>query len=251
MKQTLEQIHLASQYLAAAGISFLPQMDDDSHINLGWDEENNRLTTHPFGKAEFQIGLNIKSGELEWLKNGRVVSKINVLTSTHKDLLNWINREVLIHEIGKDYQYQFNYDLPYAPIGNGDSFHFDQEERLAYIRLLTTAQRAFKGFLVDNDLASPIRLWPHHFDLGIYAQLNAEMGLYLSAGLAISDSLVEDVYYYASGWKEGKVIPTSAFKGLDQGDWRSDWAGATLLAGKVNEAEAKHFLKQAQAKFLI
>ena len=38
-----EQIHLAAQYLAAAGISFLEKRDDDSHTNLGFNIEKGTL----------------------------------------------------------------------------------------------------------------------------------------------------------------------------------------------------------------
>lgn len=40
-------MHLAAQYLAAAGISFVAKEDDDSHTNLGFSAETGSMTTHP------------------------------------------------------------------------------------------------------------------------------------------------------------------------------------------------------------
>lgn len=45
-------MHLASQYLAAAAISFVPKKDDDSHTNLGWSNEKNNWKPTPYHQAE-------------------------------------------------------------------------------------------------------------------------------------------------------------------------------------------------------
>ena len=49
MKQTIQNLHLAAQYLAAGGISFIEKKSDDSHTNLAWNKTENRMTTHVFG----------------------------------------------------------------------------------------------------------------------------------------------------------------------------------------------------------
>jgi hypothetical protein len=40
-----KQMHLASQYLAAAGLSFVKKQDDDSHTNLGFNTEKGIMYT--------------------------------------------------------------------------------------------------------------------------------------------------------------------------------------------------------------
>ncbi|MFT6501041.1 MAG: hypothetical protein ACJASQ_001151 [Crocinitomicaceae bacterium] len=250
MKHTIEQIHLAAQYLAAAGISFLDKKVDDSHTNLGWDTENKRLATHAFGTGNHQVGLNLASVKLEWLNNGEVASTIDLKTATHSEILNWFKAQVEKHNMETVYQYDFHYELPYPSISGNDTFKIDPSNSLKYAEELSTAQTSFETFLSENDLKSPIRVWPHHFDLGIYTQLDSSGSVFLAAGLAVADTLVDSLYYYAAGYKDGEEIVTKSFSGLDKGDWRSSWNGATLASEGINVEVSKHFLNQAKEQFI-
>ena len=250
MKHTIEQLHLASQYLAAAGISFLDKKDDDSHTNFGWDVENNRLTTHEFGKGD-QVGFNFSSLKLEWLKNGQVESTIDLQKCTHLEILNWFKKQIEIRIVGKTYHYNFHYELPYPSISDDHVFKIDSSESKNYATELNRAQTSFESFLSENNLASPIRVWPHHFDLGLYTQLDNSGSTFLGAGLAIPDTLVDGLYYYVSGYINDKSIVTKTFTGLDKGDWRSDWEGATLASDGIDIKTAKHFLNQTKDQFIV
>ena len=247
MEKTIEQLHIAAQYLAAIGISFVAKQADDSHTNLGWD--GIKITTHSFGEGNFQVGFNLKSQSLEWIKNGVITNVIDLNESNHGAVLNWFSEQVNANNINEAFQYKFHYELPYEKIKVNDSFSFDSSEVLKYSQYLTTAQKAFETFLASNKLESPIRIWPHHFDLGIYTKLSNN--LFLGAGLAIPDSLVDDLYYYASGWLDGNAISTKAFSGLSNGNWRSsDWDGATLPSKNINVNEVIDFLNQVKIRFL-
>jgi hypothetical protein len=103
-------------------------------------------------------------------------------------------------------------------------------------------------FLLEYKLESPIRVWPHHFDLGIYASI--KNGLDFGAGLAIADTLVDGLYFYACGWKEGKSIPTKGFDSLSKGEWRSDWDGATLKSEGLNAETGTLFLTECRTHYL-
>ena len=240
-------MHVAAQYLAAAGISFLDKKNDDSHTNLGWDGINYRLTTHAFDKSSFRVGLNIKTGHLEWFKEGVIVSTIDLQKSIHSEVLAWFDDLVEKQAVGRKYCYEFHYELPYAKVSFDDSFSFDKADSQVFGNLLTIAQNAFEGFLSENGLESPIRVWPHHFDIGIYTKLSEE--LFMGAGLAIPDALVDDHYYYATGWKSGSAVSTDTFTGLDRGEWRKDWAGATLPSKGITVEGATRFLNQAREVF--
>ncbi len=250
MKNTIEQIHLAAQYLAAAGISFLDKKEDDSHTNLGWEVDTNRLTTHSFGNDNNQVGLNFLSANLEWLINGKAESTINLQTSTHLEILNWLNSQVQKHNIDRAYHYDFHYELPYPSISEDYKFQIDNKESKVYAEELNHAQVSFESFLSENNLKSPIRVWPHHFDMGVYTQLDETGNTFLAAGLAIPDTLVDGLYYYSSGYKDGKEIVTKTFTGIDKGDWRSDWDGATLASEGVDVKAAKNFLNQTKEQFV-
>lgn len=248
MKHTIEQIHLASQYLAAAGISFLPKQDDDSHTNFGWDVNNSRLSTHSFGSDNSQIGLNFKTGELEWLKGNAITSKISLNGSTHSEVLTWINDASVQSGLGKGYDYNFHYELPYPALQDNDSFKIDLNDSAEYAKQLSTANTAMETFLAENKLSSPIRVWPHHFDLGIYAELSE--GLFTAAGLAVPDTMVDELYFYASAYKKNEEVPTDSFSGLKLGEWRKDWQGATLPSAKIGAEDALTFLNETKVQFM-
>ena len=69
MKNLEEQTHLAAQYLAAAGISFLTKKPDDSHTNLGFISDSGEIETHPLSEDNDKLFLNYNTFSLEWKSN--------------------------------------------------------------------------------------------------------------------------------------------------------------------------------------
>ncbi|NOQ71121.1 MAG: hypothetical protein GQ574_03905 [Crocinitomix sp.] len=250
MKKTIEQLHLVAQYLAAAGISFLNKELDDSHTNVGWNSDKKRMETHAFGSGNHQLAINLERAHLEWLKDGFATDSIDLQQNTHSSILIWISALAAKNEIKQPYSYNFHYDLPYATIGDNDKFTFKADALNEIIAQLNIGQNAFETFLDENDLASPIRIWPHHFDLGVYASINSEGSIFMAAGLAIPDSLVDDLYYYASAYNDGTEVVSKNLTGLTIGDWRSDWNGATLPSSQIDAIKAINFLNEARKEFL-
>jgi len=248
--KAINEIHLGAQYLAAAGISFVEKQADDSHTNVGWDTDNQRLVSRTFGTKESQLALNTKLFALEWLNKGDLVANVTLENKTHAEIVKWIANEVRENEVGKEYTYAFHYELPYAAIT--DDFVFgrpDSSESTILIDALSLAQGVFERFLDTNGLASEIRVWPHHFDLGIYAEFSAEKNLFLGAGLAIPDTMIDNLYFYVSGYKGGEAVVTKDFKALSRGKWHTDWEGATLVADGKSSTEVELFLSEVCVTF--
>jgi hypothetical protein len=248
MKKTIEQLHLAAQYLAAAGISFVKKEDDDSHTNLGWNSDKSRMETHVFGTNKNQLAFNLNSTSLEWLESGQILESFDLSKNKHLEIVAWISSQSVKSGLAQSYAYQFHYDLPYKAIADLDTFTFNKEDLKEVTQTFSIAQQAFDEFLSSNNLDSPIRIWPHHFDLGIYTALNSTF--FMGAGLAIPDSLVDDLYYYASGYNHGTAVLTKGFSGLSKGNWRSDWDGATLAASQTDKNTAINFLNEVRIGFL-
>lgn len=249
MRNTIEKLHQASQYLAAASISFLDKKADDSHTNLGWNTALSRIESHPLDAKGNQLVFDLKSSQLAWLKNSVESDKINLENNSHAEITSWIKDVSRINGIEKEFKYSFHYDLPYASLSENHQFSFDKSQVETYINRQDIAQEAFESFLTVNDLKSDIRIWPHHFDLGIYFQIDDEGKNFVGAGLAVPDTLVDDMYFYSSGHKNGDSIKTSEFKGLTKGDWRKDWEGATLASENINSDSALTFLNETKIGF--
>ena len=238
-----EQMHLAAQYLAAAGISFLEKKDDDSHTNLGFNIEDSTLESHLLSENGDQLCLSYNDFSLQWKSKTGTVS-FDLDGATHQDVLIWLADTSKAH-LGKEYTYNLHYDLPYS-INNSYVFQLKSTEELQeLIQLRTMAQLSLEKINKDFGENADIRIWPHHFDTGIYSQfLNND--IYLGLGLAIPDSLSDYHYLYISGYKENNIINPSHFNPLKKGEWKSDgFKGAILSALNLTEADAVDFFKEA------
>jgi hypothetical protein len=238
-----KQMHLAAQYLAAAGISFLEKKPDDSHTNLGFDTENGCLYTHTLSENGDVLCLDYESFALKW-KSNQETTTFNLDGASHAEVLKWLT-DTSKAFLNKTYQYQFHYDLPYAI---DDAFTFklldvNKLKALKHLRIL--AQLVLKNIDKQYSLDASIRIWPHHFDTGIYSPL-PDSDITIGLGLAIPDTVCNKHYLYISGYKNGGTIDTSQLPKLESGEWKSDgFTGAILNADTIVESEGVAFFEEA------
>ncbi|MEX2595867.1 MAG: hypothetical protein WEC59_02975 [Salibacteraceae bacterium] len=89
-----------------------------------------------------------------------------------------------------------------------------------------------------------IRIWPHHFDTGIYIVPTKKLGI--GFGLAMEDGMAGAPYFYLSGYPlQGEII----YKNLPQSeDWEwktgDDWKGATLKLDMLQKQDVTEQLKR-------
>ena len=242
-----EQMHMAAQYLAAAGISFLEKKDDDSHTNLGFDTESGCLGTHILSKNNDQLLLNYESFSLIWKSNTTKVS-FTLHDRTHQEVIEWI-KETSQSLLKKEYSYKLHYDLPYTI---NDSYTFaltnsSELKALMHLRILT--QFSLEEVTQLYSLDTSIRVWPHHFDTGIYSNW-PDSNISIGLGLAIPDSVSDEHYLYASGYNSDGQLATKGFEKLTKGYWCNEgYIGAVLSANKLEKDEAITFFKEAVHQF--
>jgi hypothetical protein len=70
-----------------------------------------------------------------------------------------------------------------------------------WIRIRAQANQACFQFLGHVQKQAEVRIWPHHFDTGVYLEFNAQVGI--GFGLAIADSMIDKPYYYLVGYPLG------------------------------------------------
>ena len=238
-------MYLAAQYLAAAGISFLEKKADDSHTNLEFVTGNASLNSRPLNKAGEILSLNFERFTLEWKRNGSNRA-FKLDGNTHGLILQWIREQAGKSGMMQHYNYDFHYDLPYKIT---DDFTFklldaNRLSELTHLRIL--AQLVLEKFLSTNELNSEIRVWPHHFDTGIYTQLDACPNTSIGAGLAIPDNVVNEHYFYLSGYNDNAAISTKDLKALSNGHWHNNgFTGAVLPAKGATLQTGLDFLEEA------
>ncbi|CAZ97960.1 hypothetical protein [Zobellia galactanivorans] len=236
-----KMMHLAAQYLAAAGISFVEKKADDSHTNLGWSIDKQGLETHPLSIDGDVLALNYNTFSLEW-NSPKNNASFALDGKTHEQVLEWLTNSADAF-LGKKYTYDFHYDLPYS-IDDSFTFKLDAHKLKELTGLRTLAQSSLEKTLEANGLSSDIRIWPHHFDSGAYVIISDDLSI--GFGLAVPDTMINEHYFYISGYKGHDGIETSNFTSLSMGEWKNEgFKGAVLPATKINEAQVVHFFTEA------
>jgi hypothetical protein len=236
-----KMMHLAEQYLAAAGICFVDKKADDSHTNLGWSIDKQRLETHPLSVNGDVLTLDYNTFSLEW-NSPKNNTSFKLDGKTHQQILEWLTNSANSF-LGKKYTYDFHYELPYSI---NDSFTFklnaSKLKELADLRTLT--QSSLEKTLKETGLESDIRIWPHHFDSGAYVSITNDLAI--GFGLAVPDTMVKEHYFYISGYKGHDGLDTSKFDSLSLGEWKNDgFKGAVLPATKIKEEQVIQFFIEA------
>ena len=240
----IKQLHLASQYLAAAGKSFLEHRADDSHTNLEFSIETKSLLTRAFDGSRTQLGLNYKTFSLDWIASQS--ESISLKGKTHQQLIEWLTEMTKKSGLNKTYEYNLHYQLPYS-LDDGEEFKLSSKEEVEeLIRLRTLAQNVISQFLKEEQLESEIRIWPHHFDTGAFAHLHDGSGKSVGLGMAIPDNMIDDLYFYISGYRGHDNLNTWAFPALSHGKWvNNGFKGAVIPASKTDETTVLQFFREA------
>ncbi|MFP4847010.1 hypothetical protein [Winogradskyella sp. PE311] len=238
MKTTM---HKAAQYLATAAISFIKKKDDDSHTNLGW--YNHKLETHAFPNGD-KLALNYKDFSLEWIHN-KNQEQLSLQGKTHLEITDWISKISQNKGLENSYDYALHYDLPYDDVINSTTYVITNQNALnALIEQRDLAQNVLASILSSNNYESSLRIWPHHFDTGAFFNLNDNLSIGL--GMAIPDSVIDDFYFYVSGYNGHDKIDLGKINDLKLGSYfNKDWYGFALPISGINKQTAVDFCNEA------
>ncbi|WP_222983488.1 hypothetical protein [Flagellimonas meishanensis] len=228
--------------------SFSPHRADDSHTNLEFSIHEKSLLSRPLDGSDLRLALNYETFSLDWKSDDP--KSLSLKGKTHKEVTFWLTKMAQTSGFSKPYTYNLHYELPYT-MEVDERFQLSSSgEVQELIRLGTMAKRVLASFLDDAALTSEIRVWPHHFDMGAFAHLHDGSGKSVGFGMAIPDSLVDDFYFYISGYRGDTTLNTWAYKPLSHGKWvNNGFKGAVLPASEANEEVALHFFKQALGNY--
>lgn len=237
---TTLQLHVATQYLAAAGKNYVAPKDDDSHTNVDWDATTASFFTRPFSNTDSLV-FHTKDMKLAW--KGTKPSFFSIKGHTHADVLKWLEETSVQNGLEK-YVFDLHYSLASGEIANEFSFNGAQKDALdAHADYRTFANNACRAVLSELGMTEEVRTWPHHFDTGAYVMVpDSKVGI--GFGLAIPDSMSKDYYLYTSGYVGHDALSTASLPALPLGEWRSgDWEGGILSVKDLKESDYSKFLK--------
>ncbi len=210
LSDTRKQVHWACQLLSASADAKLTHKDDDSHSNLGWDATTGTLDSWT------GIRIIVPSMTLLTLEGASLELGGQTLDAARQ----WLSEQLKINIRLRDY------DMPEHAVATGQPFRFDPSH-------LSELARWFSfGHEVMQPIA-PLRVWPHHFDMGWLIEVDGP-DCSIGGGLTPGDQFYAEPYFYVNpyGVGESDTVPD-----LPVGHWAAAWQGAVLRSTEIIDAK--------------
>ncbi|GAB4311672.1 MAG: hypothetical protein Kow00127_01730 [Bacteroidales bacterium] len=236
---TDRQLHWLSQVIAKINRTFVPPKDDDSHTNLSFDPVASRLTGRWINtpSGDVMAGLNLNTLHFEWFD--RTLSPLHETAVTGKSI-SQLEQEVAafpeslgmdISGIGQPLHFEIP-DYGFNQIPDETLLIQGMAKWKLFRQLANQSCFAFLGFLQSE---GEVRIWPHHFDTGVYVQATRHMGI--GFGLAMKDEMAGDAYFYIAGYKSAGSIQYRQLPALQTGKWITgdSWNGAILPISRLSQ----------------
>lgn len=229
-KTTDQILHQLSQVIAKVNKAYLPHQHDDSHTNLYFNEVGQRITGRWFSEkgSKHLVVFDLLKWEYhildETLKVVESISQSGKTESQSEDM----ERKALqvlgfsVEKLGVP----LHFEIPKYPFLEEGINKPNIENLETWIRIRAQANQLLLGYLQQE---AEVRIWPHHFDIGVYVEAHSELGI--GFDLAMEDSMIETPYFYLSGYSlKNKNWNWEKSKELNAGRWvvNDNWKGAVL-----------------------
>ncbi len=259
LREARLQAHYAAQWLGRAGGAFIPPRPDYSHTSMNWIDPLNAFSTNAL-KGETRFALIIPDLSFLFLDMGAERTSLFSLSGcTDKDVRQWLGGELAASGMQVEKLDRVApYDIPAHAIGEGDAYSVvgigNQLSELAVWfseanSALEKIQRAMTG---RSLAASPVRCWPHHFDLATLISLDeggGENGRSVNAGLSPGDDYYDEPYYYVTPYPHPDAAALPPLPKLGHWHTREFTAAiapaSQIVKAKDRKAKTDNFLRAA------
>jgi hypothetical protein len=222
MNDTRLQLHWAAQIAASVGRTLLPPLPDDSHTAFIWSHDLGAL-------VQPRSGLRLRDLTLLLLKeDGGVLESLPLTGRTLDDGFRFYETH-----FGRTLRRPAE-GLPDHPVAHGAAFAPDSGDLARFDRLYDDASAHLEHFRATRPNSSPVRCWPHHFDIATLASLGGDHTI--GTGFTPGDAQFPDPYWYVTPWPYPE--DRASFAPLTSGFWNMDgWFGAVLREGEGDVSE--------------
>ncbi len=231
---TLE-LHWATRLLAAAGQTFVSPRDDDSHRAMTWDEGLRGFMGEAFTDGyPFRLGLSVEDLTLRLLdRTDATLGELALGGATLDDAYAWLRTGLSQYMGGTGPVIERpDFEIPAHRVGEGRPFSRGPVgERRALAALYGGAAALLDEVVVRTAGASPVRCWPHHFDIATLAVVRPARGTdparTVGVGMAPMGGGYESWYWYVTPFP---YPPAAALPALEApAAWHVEgWTGAVL-----------------------
>ncbi len=243
LNQADQTLHSLSQLLALTAMQGLPPRPDDSQTNLGWNSDLHRLEGRPFVQNShlLRLVIDMATFTLQFVdEREHILAIFSPEKRTPAEATAWWKSQM--QAWGMDGNKGLNYQLDHESI-TAQSVYERPDALPTWAHWRTTANTALLALNKYSKHESEVRIWPHHFDTGVYyAQTDADGNekAAIWAGYAIADTLQNEPYFYLSGYRRGQSIDFAAAPVLSAGKWLNtpNWKGALLSISDADKEES-------------
>ena len=244
---TDQKIHWLAQPLAKANRTFVPTKKDDSHTNIYFDPLSNRLLGRwiDTGNGKILLALNLTIQSYEWLNEKLVpLASVAYATKTMEEIETEIAESLMILGINPEgYTSPMHYDIPQYEFTKEKVELLSAEAITQWTQYRKLANEACQLVVGHLQIDQEIRIWPHHFDTGIYVEPGGKTGI--GFGLAMEDDMVGKPYFYLAGYPIEGELEYINLPDIHPAFWEigEHWKGAILPINTLDETPFKSFQK--------
>ena len=208
------QLHHAAQVANSPAISYLAPAPDDSHTNFGWSPDLRAFVSQrvELPRARRFAWRPIDLALLSLDDGGAVVSAFSLAGHTLADAHAWARGEC--EAAGADaagYTRLKHYEIPSHAVASGAPFSVSAAASTALSLLWSNASTFLDAAANLSTHASSVRLWPHHFDLGLLDAIDDTRSI--GAGFSPGDHYYLEPYFYLSPYPRPVVARRPSLDG--------------------------------------
>jgi hypothetical protein len=241
------ELHWATQLIGAVPLAYLDETSDFSHANLGWIANDATFLTRPVGASpSLYVGFDLREFALTILDaDDSAIDDFSLDGKTLQEGYAWIAEMMNrygVGDLGPNALHRPDDDFPDHAVGRGAAFTGgDAATRAELARWYSNALLVLSQAVRHMEGASPIRTWPHHFDIATLITLEASLGpetmRSIGVGMTPGDSSYAEPYFYVTLWPYPKDRRLTSLDG--NGTWHTEgWIGAVLTGSRLLEGDA-------------
>ncbi|MBZ0266855.1 hypothetical protein K8I85_01750 [bacterium] len=233
-------LHWAAQLAAVVGNHLVPARPDDSHSNLEWLADHGALAGE-WTPSGVRLRSALRVSDLTQLvldESGTELDSFALRDHTLAQGLDRMNGAVAraLGRAGASPLALREYDgMPsHAVASAGGTFDIPARHLAELARWYASADGKLRALASGRSDASPVRCWPHHFDIATLLTLegSGEAAKTIGVGMAPGDGSYAEPYWYVNAWPfpAGAALPE-----LDgHGRWHTaGWNGAVLTGSEL------------------
>ncbi|MCH9672229.1 MAG: hypothetical protein K0U93_12340 [Gammaproteobacteria bacterium] len=230
-----KQCHRALQWVALAARANISPRPDASHYSLQWDAELGAFVTDAFDAVtSMRFGFELEQYALCTLDGAGISDRFALADATNEQAGAWTNERLVASGL-KEVSFA---DLPYAlePVAQVVSPQPARAALTAWFELANNILQASAQRYADiKPGPSPVRCWPHHFDLATLITLETgspESARSVGVGLSPGDTTFAQPYFYVNPWPPKSIDAPKSLP--DGGHWHSEsFVGAVATAEEL------------------